>query len=40
MIDLNYKPKVKKEEDIPTGGIILIMLPFAALFWTLIELGL
>ena len=41
MIDLNYKAKsTKKEEDLPDGVIILILLPFVFLFWTLIELGL
>lgn len=40
MIDLNYKPRTKKEEDTPVGVIILVMLPFAVLFWTLIEMGL
>ena len=43
MIDLNYKAKSAKEEeeeDVPDGVIILILLPFVFLFWTLIELGL
>lgn len=40
MIDLSYKPKQKKEEDMPLGGIILTLMPFAWLFWYLIERGL
>jgi uncharacterized membrane protein (Fun14 family) len=40
MIDLNYKPKNKEQDDISLGGIILAVLPFAAAFWMLIELGL
>lgn len=40
MIDLNYKQKSRKEEDFPIGGIILVMMPFAWLFWALIEWGL
>ena len=38
MIDLNLKPK--KQEDEPFGMIILALIPFAALFWVLIEMGL
>lgn len=40
MIDLNYKPKRKKEEDTPAGIIIMAMMPFAWLFWFLVERGL
>lgn len=40
MIDLNYKPKKKKEEDTPVGIIIMTMMPFAWLFWALVERGL
>lgn len=38
MIDLNMKPKKQDEE--PLGMIILALMPFAALFWVLIEAGL
>ena len=38
MIDLNLKPKKQDEE--PLGMIILGLMPFAALFWALIEMGL
>lgn len=41
MIDLSYKPKKKEEEkDMPLGGIILTLMPFAWLFIYLIERGL
>lgn len=40
MIDLSYKPKQKKEEDWPIGGIILAVMPMAILFVMLIEWGL
>ena len=38
MIDLNMKPK--KEDEEPLGMIILALMPFAALFWMLVEMGL
>lgn len=38
MIDLNLKPK--QQDDEPLGMIILALMPFAALFWALIERGL
>ena len=38
MIDLNMKPKKQDEE--PLGMIILALMPFAGLFWLLIERGL
>lgn len=40
MIDLSYKPKKKEEDDMPLGGIILTLMPFAWLFVCLIEWGL
>lgn len=39
MIDLNYK-KPEEKQDEPVGIIILTLLPFAWLFWLLIEWGL
>lgn len=39
MIDLNRKPK-QAEEDTPLGIIIMSLMPFAWLFWFLIERGL
>lgn len=38
MIDLNLKRK--QQDDEPLGMIILGLMPFAALFWALIEMGL
>lgn len=38
MIDLSLKPKKTDEE--PLGLIVLGLIPFAALFWALIEMGL
>lgn len=38
MIDLNLKPKQQDEE--PLGLIVLGLIPFAVLFWALIEMGL
>ena len=45
MIDLNYRglrsaDSRKKEEDTPVGAQILMILPMAMLFWSLIEWGL
>lgn len=39
MIDLSYKPKkeTKKEEDMPAGGLILCLLPFAIFFWVVLT---
>ena len=39
MIDLNKKPR-KQEEDTPVSTMILVLMPMAWLFWTLIEWGL
>lgn len=39
MIDLNLK-KQEKEEDTPLGIVIMALMPFAWLFWLLIERGL
>ena len=40
MIDLNRKPKQAEEEDTPLGIMIMTLMPFAWLFWFLIERGL
>ena len=40
MIDLSRKTTEKQPEDTPVGVMILVLLPFAWLFWTLIEVGL
>lgn len=39
MIDLNRKTK-KQEDDTPLGIVIMALMPFAWLFWLLIERGL
>lgn len=39
MIDLNRKPE-QAEEDTPLGIVIMALMPFAWLFWFLIERGL
>lgn len=39
MIDLNRKTK-KQEDDIPLSIVIMSLMPFAWLFWFLIERGL
>ena len=39
MIDLNYQPKKKKdeEEDVPMGILIISLLPFALLFYIILA---
>lgn len=39
MIDLNRKPK-QADEDTPLSIVIMALMPFAWLFWFLIERGL
>ena len=39
MIDLNLKKEAKEQEE-PLGLVILALMPFAMLFWVLIERGL
>ena len=39
MIDLNRKTK-KQEDDTPLSIVIMSLMPFAWLFWVLIERGL
>lgn len=42
MIDLsrNQKSEIRNQNDTPIGVQILMLIPFAALFWALIEMGL
>ena len=40
MIDLNREPTTQADEDTPFSIVIMTLMPFAWLFWFLIERGL